>query len=185
MSCRTCSDPGGLALRAVGYRCDCHGGMGAWGHGGPAMGDLIVYDSEVIAKKDEVNQDVNNVRATAGACALLGSDDRMAVESFIREWKAFYVTPIPFWGASEIMAITLRYKARAQQWRQKLASVQCTELVGPDPLPEPQKPPGPSELAADWIGMLKVALPAAAVIAGVVLVAPVVWEYVGARHAKT
>jgi hypothetical protein len=181
MGCDAQGRPCGCALQPL-------AGMGAWGQDGPGMGDLIVYDSEVHAKKDEVNQDVKNLSLTAGGCvdgngqSKLTVDEQMSLNSFRAEWFAFYTKPIPFWGASEEMATTLRYQQRAIAWRNDLSS-RC-ELVGPVPLPPPEKPPGPTELASEWIGMLKIAIPAAAVIAVAVLAAPFVLEYAGARKSR-
>lgn len=148
-----------------------------------ALGDLYVSDDDVIAKKDEVNQDVKNVALMEGACPdKLTLDETFSLDSFRRDWFAFYTKPIPLFGAAAEMAATLRYQDKAAQWREILTKRACPG-VGPAPAPPPPET-GPAAVASQWIGMLKVAIPAAAVIAVVVLAAPVVWEWSAAKKAR-
>lgn len=164
------------------YLVETIGALGGCGCAEPRIGDLIVYDDEVIAKKDEVNQDIKNLGLTEGSCLdKMTTDERFALDSFRSDWFAFYTKPIPFWGAAEEMAATLRYQEKAIAWRDLLAKKNCA-VVGPAPMP-PDPPSGAGALASQWIGMLKVAIPAAAVIAGVVLAAPVVWEWAATKRA--
>lgn len=165
-----------LAARAGACACGCAGRASIG-----AAGGLYVSDAEVKAKKRQVDLDINNLRLTVegGTCGL-SFEEAESFYAFVEKWKAFYYREIPFWGAGEQMTEALDHEARARQWRELLAS-RCS-VIGPD-IPAPKEEP--QSLPAQWIGMLKVGLPAVALVAAAVVVAPLVWEYAAERKAVT
>lgn len=145
------------------------------------MGDIlptIVWPEDVRTKRAQIDLEMSNLMLSAQGCDRLTPEDKIGLGSLQLQWLTVSQKPIPTFGEADAWREALGYERQVREWRDTLKKRGCT-LVGPEP-PEPSHDPS---LPSQWISMLKVAIPAAAVIAVVVLAAPLVWEYAGTKKA--
>lgn len=147
---------------------------------GQRMGDLgdllptIVWPSDVRRKKNELDTFMRALDVSFDACQGLSTEEAIAYDNFSKAWRAFYAeddSNFLGFGAANRWDEALRYQDSIHGWQQDIFAPKCG-LVGPK-----VKPPDvtPTE---DLLSTVKVVAVVGAVIAGVVLVAPIVYEAV-------
>lgn len=143
---------------------------------GQRMGDLgdllptIVWPSDVRRKKNELDTFMRALDVSFDSCQGLSAEEAITFDHFSKAWRGFYDEDEGIFGAANKWDEALRYQDSIHGWQDIFAS-KCG-LVGPK-----VKPPDvtPTE---DLLSTVKVVAVVGAVIAGVVLVAPIVYEAV-------
>lgn len=143
---------------------------------GPFVGPLaFVWPSDVRDKIKEIDAAFQGTDVSVKACAGLDATRRAGWSTDLATWSAFVADGVGTFGAANKLEAALRWQCRLRQWQDLITATSCT-LAGPE-VPKPT----PSTSVETAVGTLKTVAVAGAVIAGVVLVAPLVWEWVGSK----
>lgn len=184
MACAGCLlDGHGDTLAAIASASPCCGSSLA-GIGDAAADDCkgpfvppvaFVWPSDVRDKIREIDAAFQSNDVAIKACAAMSSTLKAGWATDLATWTAFVADGVPTFGAGNKLEAALRWQCRLSEWQTLLGQTQCA-LAGPE-VPKPT----PSTTVETAVGTLKTVAVAGAVIAGVVLVAPLVWEWVGSK----
>lgn len=181
MSCG-CQQCGGSGVAA---HCDPYGmAMGERMGALETIGDVlptIVWPSDVRAKKKELQAFMLTLDSAFNAgCSKLSAEDAVAYDTFSAAWKDFYAaddSALLGLGASNRWDEAIRFQEQISLWQDKFAA-ECGLVV---PKVKPPSESGTSQ--ENLLGTIKTVAIVAGVIAGVVVVAPIVWEAVATAKA--
>jgi hypothetical protein len=157
---------------------------------GPTMGDAtgdpcgktflppitFLWPSDVRDKIGEIDPQWTATNGAVDACPALPPTQRAGWKSDFAAWQAFRDEGVGTFGAANKMEATLRFQCKLREWQDLISATSCV-LAGPK-VPTPT----PTTSLDEAMGTIKIVAIGGAVIAGVVLVAPVVWEYVGSKR---
>lgn len=181
MGCASClaaahGDP--LAERAA-LAC-CHGSIGdatSEADCGKAFLPPVTFlwPSDVRDKKTELDAQWQATDVAMHACAAMPAVQFAGWAKDFASWQAFAAEDVPWFGAATKMEAAFRFQCKLRGWQDVLGATSCV-------LPGPKVPiPSPTSTLDDTMSTVKTVAIGGAVIAGVVLVAPIVWEFVGSK----
>jgi hypothetical protein len=157
---------------------------------GPTMGDAtadpcgktflppitFLGPSDVRDKIAELDPQWASTNVAVANCPGLPASQRSGWANDFVAWNQFVAEGVPFFFAGNKMETALRWQCKLREWQDLIAATSCV-LAGPK-VPTPT----PTTSLDEAMSTLKVVTIGGAVIAGVVLIAPVVWEYVGSKR---